>query len=175
MLRRIELFTPSYILGPRPAWATVPTQVEYGATFTVSLAANTSAADIVAVVLSDPGTTTHSSNMASRSMLLAFSAAGGQSLTVTAPANIHVAQPGFYLLFAVSRDDSFSAGRWLRLKGPWGARPYSLPAPVQFVPTASSQFEANFGTYIGLCTTCCVTCTRILTYTSHCTISGGSE
>lgn len=142
---RIELFKPHYILGPRPTWAYVPSQVEFGSTFTVTLAANTSVADIVAVVLSDTGTTTHASNMAARSMKLAFSAAGGQALTVSAPVNIHVAQPGFYLLFAVARNDSYSVGSWLRLKGPWGSRPFSLPAPSQFVTAASSQFEVNFG------------------------------
>lgn len=166
---RIELFKPHYILGPRPTWASVPAQVEYGSTFTVTLAANTSAADIVAVVLSDPGTATHSSTMASRTMQLAFTAAGGQTLTVTAPASIHIMQPGFYMLFAVSRDDSFSAGAWLRLKGPWGSRPFSLPAPAQFVAAASSQFEAAAGEGVqqrGLgmrsckCVCCGCLCTR---------------
>jgi hypothetical protein len=76
----------------------VPTQVAFGAAFTVTLAANTSVADVVAIVLADPGTTTHSSNMGTRSMQLAWTPAGGQSLTVTAPANIHIAQPGFYQL-----------------------------------------------------------------------------
>jgi hypothetical protein len=85
--------------------------------------------------------------MAMRCMQLAFAPAGGQALTVTAPANIHIAQPGFYMLFAVSRDDTFSVGSWLRLKGPWGSRPSSLPTPAQFVNSASSQFEANFGEY----------------------------
>jgi hypothetical protein len=78
-------------------------------------------------------------------MKLAFTPAGGQALTVTAPANIHIAQPSFYQLFAVSRDDSYSIGSWLRLKGPWGSRPFSLPAPAQFVAAASSQFEAAAG------------------------------
>lgn len=141
---RIELFKPTYVLGPRPAWASVPTSAEFGATFTITLAANTTVADIVGVVMTDPGTATHSSTMSTRTMDLAFVPAGGQSLTVTAPANIHVAQPGFYLLFAVARDGSYSVGKWIRIKGPWGSRPYSLPAPTQFVAAASSHFELNF-------------------------------
>jgi hypothetical protein len=144
-LHRIELFKPHYILGARPTWASVPSQIEFGSTFTVTLAANTTASDIVAVVLSDQGTTTHSSNHATRTMLLAYTQAGGQTLMVTAPANIHIAQPGFYLLIAVARDDTYSVGRWLRLKGPWGSRPSSLPAPSQFVATASTQFETAAG------------------------------
>lgn len=99
----------------------------------------------MAIALSDQGTTTHSSNMATRTMLLQFSQAGGQALTVTAPEWIHIAQPGFYMLFAVASDDTFSVGKWLRLKGPWGSTPASLPAPTQFVATASSQFEAAAG------------------------------
>lgn len=145
--RRLELFKPHYVLGPRPAWASVPQSIEFGASFTVTLAANTTVSDIVAVVLSDQGTTTHSSNMATRTMLLQFSQAGGQALTVTAPANIHIAQPGHYMVFAVGRDDTFSVGKWLRLKGPWGSTPSSLPAPTQFVATASSQFEAAAGEF----------------------------
>lgn len=129
---------------PRPTWNTVPTQVTFGTTFNVTLAANTSAASIVAVVLSDPGTTTHSSNMATRSMKLAFVQAGGQVLTVTAPANVYVAQPGFYLLFAVAADDSYSAGVWMRLRGPWGSRPYILPAPANFEVTPSTTFETSY-------------------------------
>lgn len=97
------------------------------------------------MVLADPGTTTHSSTMGTRFLKLAFTPAGGQALTVTAPANIHIAQPSFYQLFAVSRDDSYSIGSWLRLKGPWGSRPFSLPVPAQFVAAASSQFEAAAG------------------------------
>lgn len=142
---RIELFKPHYILGPRPTWASVPSHIEFGSTFTVTLAANTTASDIIAVALSDQGTTTHSSNHATRTMLLAYTQADGQTLTVTAPANIHIAQPGFYLLFAVARDDTYSVGRWLRLKGPWGSRPSSLPAPSQFVATASTRFETGAG------------------------------
>lgn len=68
--------------------------IEYGSTFTATLASNTSASDIKSVVLNDPGTTTHSSNMATRTNLLEWSSAGGQSLTVTAPANSFMATPG---------------------------------------------------------------------------------
>ncbi len=142
---RIELYKPPYTLGPRPTWASVPTQIEFGSTFTVTLAANTSVADIVAVVLADPGTTTHALTMSTRNMQLAFTPAGGQDLVVTAPANIYVVQPGFYQLFAVSQDDSYSVGSWFRLKGPWGSRPFSLPAPAQFEVIASSQFEIEPG------------------------------
>lgn len=142
---RIELFKPPYILGPRPAWASVPNQMEYSSTFTVILAANTSVADIVSVVLLEPGTTTHSLTMGMRTMQLRFASAGGQALFVTAPANVHVAQPGFYLLFAVARDDSYSTGAWMRLKGPWGSVPFSLPPFTQFVAAASSQFEVVYG------------------------------
>lgn len=70
--------------------------VEYGSTFTVTLAANTSVGDIASVVLMDAGTTTHSSNMATRNQQLEFFVAvggSGRDLIVTAPANTFLAPP----------------------------------------------------------------------------------
>jgi hypothetical protein len=67
--------------------------VEYGSTFKVRLAASTSTSSIKAVVLSDPGTTTHSSNMAARAQQLAFTVTGSDELTVTAPADTFIAPP----------------------------------------------------------------------------------
>jgi hypothetical protein len=88
---RNEIFTPSYIMGTRPAFAFVPSIAEYGSTFKVTMAAGTAIANIVSVVLMDPGSDTHSSNMAVRNQLLDFSPGGGQDLLVTAPANTYMA------------------------------------------------------------------------------------
>jgi hypothetical protein len=90
---RIEYFKPHYILGPRPSWEFVPTVVEYGTTFRVLLAANTTASSIDSVVLVDAGTTTHSSNMATRNQKLEFTVASAHELIVTAPANNFMAPP----------------------------------------------------------------------------------
>lgn len=93
-LPRIELFTPSYILGPRPAWGWTPTVLEYGGDVVVTLAANTSVASIARVVLMEPGTTTHSLTEATRSQQLAFSVVNSSALQITAPADTFVAPPG---------------------------------------------------------------------------------
>jgi hypothetical protein len=53
---RIELFTPHYIHNKRrPTWSRTPTVVVYGEEFSVTLAQNTSASSIKAVVLMDGG------------------------------------------------------------------------------------------------------------------------
>eukprot|EP00775_Hariotina_reticulata_P007097 gene7097-7310_t len=140
---RNEIFTPSYIMGARPAFAFVPTIAEYGSTFRVTMAVGTNIADIVSVVLMDPGSDTHSSTMAVRNQLLDFASGGGQDLLVTAPANTYLAPATFYLLFAVYRDDSYSTARWIKLKGPWASLPLSLPKQAKFVPGASTQAEGT--------------------------------
>jgi hypothetical protein len=84
---------PHYIIGPRPTFEFVPTIVEYGSTFTVTLASNTSASSIAYLALVDAGTTTHSSNMATRNQKLEFVVSGDHELTVTAPANTYMAPP----------------------------------------------------------------------------------
>lgn len=90
---RIELFKPHYILGSRPTWAYVPNMISYGEAFILKLASNTSAANINAVVLGDPGTTTHSSNMATRMQQLAYTVVDDRTLSITAPANSFLAAP----------------------------------------------------------------------------------
>ncbi|WIA21235.1 hypothetical protein OEZ85_000476 [Tetradesmus obliquus] len=141
---RIEYFVPHYIIGPRPTLEFVPTVVEYGTSFTVTLAANTSATSIATVALVDAGTTTHSSNMATRNQKLEFSVSGAHELTVTAPANTFMAPPTFYLLFVVGQDEKYSEGHWFKLKGPWSTTPLSLPHSAQFVSVASTQAETEF-------------------------------
>jgi hypothetical protein len=95
---RIEYFIPHYIMGPRPTLEFVPTIVEYGSTFTITLASNTTATSIASVVLVDPGTTTHSSNMATRNQLLDFTVtANDHELLVTAPANTFMAPPSEFI------------------------------------------------------------------------------
>ncbi|WIA21233.1 hypothetical protein OEZ85_000475 [Tetradesmus obliquus] len=141
---RIEYFVPHYIIGPRPTLEFVPTVVEYGTSFTVTLAANTSATSIATVALVDAGTTTHSSNMATRNQKLEFSVSGAHELTVTAPANTFMAPPTFYLLFVVGQDEKYSEGHWFKLKGPWSTTPLSLPHNTQFVSAASTQAETKF-------------------------------
>jgi hypothetical protein len=90
---RIEYFVPHYIIGPRPTLEFVPTVVEYGTTFNITLAANTTASSIASVVLLEAGTTTHSSNMATRNQLLDFTVSGTHELLVTAPANTFMVPP----------------------------------------------------------------------------------
>jgi hypothetical protein len=48
---------------------------------------------IASIVLVDAGTTTHSSNMATRNQKLEFVVSSTNELTVTAPANTYMAPP----------------------------------------------------------------------------------
>jgi hypothetical protein len=91
-----EIFAPPYLFkGPRPTVTSAPTQLTHGATFQVQ---TPEASRITKVSLVAVGNMTHGINMNQRYLPLTFSAATG-SLTVTAPANVNLAPPGWYMLF----------------------------------------------------------------------------
>jgi hypothetical protein len=93
-----EIFSPPYLFkGPRPTIATAPTQIAYGASFTVT---TPNAAAVAAVSLIRAGSVTHAINMDQRFLSLTFQKGSG-TLTVQAPANGNLAPPGYYLLFVL--------------------------------------------------------------------------
>lgn len=47
----------------------------------------------------------------------------------------------FYQLYLVAVDDSYSVGAWVKLRGPWGSIPLSLPRLSQFLANASTRAE----------------------------------
>jgi hypothetical protein len=104
--KNAEIFSPPYLfakdgsgsLAPRPTVGGAPGTVSEGGTFTVS---TPDAASIKKVALVKLGAVTHSNNMDQRYVPLSFTASNG-ALTVTAPANINIAPPGYYMLFIVN-------------------------------------------------------------------------
>ena len=103
LAKNAQVFTPPYLfktdgsgeLAPRPAIASAPASVAYGAGFQID---TPDAAAIRKVALVRLGAVTHSVNMEQRYVPLTFTAGAG-ALTATAPANANVAPPGVYMLF----------------------------------------------------------------------------
>jgi hypothetical protein len=99
---RVEIFAPPYLFkGPRPEIAAAPGSVGYGATFTVTTAAN-QGATIQSATFIRPGSTTHGVNMDQRYVGLQIVAKAGDTLTLQAPPLPTVAPPGYYMLFLVN-------------------------------------------------------------------------
>ncbi len=104
--KNAEIFSPPYLfakdgsgsLAPRPTITSVPSAVTEGSQFTVS---TPDAASVAKVALVKLGAVTHSNNMDQRYVPLSFTA-GTDALTVTAPASINIAPPGYYMLFIIN-------------------------------------------------------------------------
>jgi hypothetical protein len=133
--KNAEIFSPPYLfakdgsgsLAPRPTIAAVPGTVSEGGQFTVS---TPDAASITKVALVKLGAVTHSNNMDQRYVPLSFTAGNG-TLTVTAPANINIAPPGYYMLFIVNSVGVPSVAPILNVIG--------VPPAVQITAPASGS------------------------------------
>ncbi len=64
-----------------------------------------------------PGATTHGADMGQRRVALRARdrLRGGRGLALHAPANSRIAQPGHYMLFALTKGGTPSIARWVRL------------------------------------------------------------
>jgi len=108
-----EIYSPPYLFkGPRPTITSAPTQVAYGASFTVQ---TPDAATVSAVSLIRSGSVTHAINMDQRFLSLTFQAGSG-ALTVHAPANGNQAPPGSYMLFLLDGNGVPSVAKILRIQ-----------------------------------------------------------
>jgi hypothetical protein len=107
-----ELFSPPYLFkGPQPTISSAPSELRYGAPFTIE----TPEADAVAnVSLIRLGSTTHAFDMNQRFQRLPFSHQSG-GLTVSAPADPNRTPPGHYMLFIVSGAGVPSVGKIVRV------------------------------------------------------------
>jgi len=96
-----ELFSPPYLFkGARPVISQAPTQIQYGANFSIT---TPDFASISKVVLIRTGATTHFFDQNTRYIPLNFQQTSG-GLAVTAPANGNLAPPGHYMLFIVNNN-----------------------------------------------------------------------
>ncbi len=99
--RRVQIYTPDYLLNgkPRPAISLLPVNVSYNQTFDGTY---TGVGSIDRVVLVHPSVPTHGNHFDQRSVVLAFDNAGSGNLSVTAPPNANIAPPAQYMLFILS-------------------------------------------------------------------------
>lgn len=95
--RRLEIYSPPYLFrGDRPVISSAPDEVGYGAAFQVG---TPQAQAITRAVLVKPGSTTHSMDTDQRAVELAIEARSAGTLTLRAPPDSVVAQPGSWMLF----------------------------------------------------------------------------
>jgi PKD repeat protein len=126
----VEIFEPPYLFrGPRPSISSAPSQLGYGASFSIGAAGAPTRA-----VLMSPGSTTHGNDMNQRHVELAVTQTA-DGLSAVAPANANLAPPGNYMLFALTADGVPSVAHWVRLGV--GAPP---PPPPNSPPTAAFTF-----------------------------------
>ena len=120
-----EIYSPAYLfdangLAPRPLIGYAPTDVPYGADFSVILSGaspvQVQAIDKVSFVRL--GSTTHGFDMDQRYVRLDFVVIDTVTLEVQAPANGNLAPPGYYMLFLISDDGVPSIAKYVRLFGP---------------------------------------------------------
>ena len=110
--KRAQIYSPPYLFkGPRPTISSAPADVSYGSAFSLG---SPDAADVTSVALIRPGAATHTYNMEQRYVPLSFSA-GGDGLTVTAPADGNLAPPGYYMLVLENGAGVPSVARFVRL------------------------------------------------------------
>jgi hypothetical protein len=149
LAKNAEIFSPPYLfqadgtLAPRPTIDTAPTSTSYGASLEISTG---NPASIRKVALVRLGAVTHSNNMEQRYVPLSFTA-GTTSLTASAPANVNVAPPGFYMLFIIDADGVPSVARMVSLQvnllptvaltQPNNGATFTPPASVTLAATAS--------------------------------------
>jgi Domain of unknown function (DUF1929) len=108
--QRIDFYSPPYLFkGPRPVIDSSPSQVNYGATFSIG----TSGPAATRAVLMAPAATTHADEMNARHVELAVTPNGG-GFSATAP-TAAVAPPGYYMLFVLTASGIPSVARWVHV------------------------------------------------------------
>ena len=146
LAKNAQVFTPPYLfktdgsgeLAPRPAIASAPASVAYGAGFQID---TPDAAAIRKVALVRLGAVTHSVNMEQRYVPLTFTAGAG-ALTATAPANANIAPPGVYMLFITDANGVPSVAKMVTVSA---TAPDTSPptAPSGLTATASGSSQVN--------------------------------
>ena len=115
--RNAQIFFPPYLFkstpeSPRPAITDAPSEVAYGQSFPVQIAAGAIIGSVSWVRL---GSVTHAFNSNQRFNSLEFSS-NGTTLTVKAPASRNVCPPGHYMLFVLDQNKVPSVSRIVRIK-----------------------------------------------------------
>ncbi len=148
----IEIYSPAYLFAAdqngnvipatRPTITSVPAELGYGNSFTIS---TPDAANIATAVLMKPGAPTHSFDFDQRVVGLSFSVTNSTTLTATAPPSGAIAPPGWYMVFLINQAGVPSVAKFLHLS------PYpndlppkgSISAPATDVTISPGQ-SVNF-------------------------------
>jgi hypothetical protein len=111
-----QIYSPAYLFkGPRPTIASVPGNVQYGATVSVG---TPDAANIRRVALIRTGSVTHAFDQNTRAMALNFTP-NASGLDVQMPPDGNTAPPGYYMLFIVDANGIPSVAAMLRFPAPF--------------------------------------------------------
>lgn len=103
---------PPYLSAPaRPVLTAAPQTIGYGSSFTVQF----SGGPVSEVVLMGLGSMTHAFDMNQRYVQLATTGQAGNAVTVTGPANVQTAPPGYYMLFVLNEARVPSVARFVRV------------------------------------------------------------
>lgn len=94
---RMEIYEPGYLFrGERPVILSAPVRADYGQTFTLDV---DHVDPITSVMMVRPGTTTHAFDSGQKATLLEIVSETDGRLTVRAPPNGNVSQPGPHMVF----------------------------------------------------------------------------
>ena len=108
--QRIAIYTPAYLYhGRRPAIASVPARAQRGSTINVT---TPDAASIVKARLIHPGSSTHVTDVDSRTVALQLTVAKG-ALRLTLPQSQALVPQGYYMLFLVNNQGVPSIAKWV--------------------------------------------------------------
>jgi hypothetical protein len=110
---RVEVFVPPYLLSgaPRPTFKLSSTDWAYGDVVTVTV--NPGAGGTIKASMLGSVVSTHGNAMGQRTIFPEFSC-NGNTCTVTAPPNAHVAPPGWFMFFVLDGPTP-AVGQFIRI------------------------------------------------------------
>jgi galactose oxidase len=130
--RNAQIYRPPYLFrGARPEITAAPTEVSYGATFTVSTARPNEIGKVTWVKLPS---VTHTDNMNQRINFLDFEVTAN-GLRVSAPTRPEICPPGHFMLFVLNRAGVPSVASIVHIAAP--PRTLAPPPRTEFAPRAA--------------------------------------
>jgi Domain of unknown function (DUF1929) len=110
-----QLYKPAYFFrGAQPAIEEAPPTVFYGQRFVIKVAGGSGAIGSVAIIRQDPQT--HNWGWGNRYVKLWHQEVGGEWVIIQAPATPGLAVPGYYMLFAASKEGVPSVAKLVQLQ-----------------------------------------------------------
>ncbi len=123
-----EIFSPPYLFkGPRPTITSVPANMGYGLTYSLS---TPNAATISSVSLVRSGAVTHTFNNDQRYVPLTFFQNGSGGLDIQIPGNPNVAPPGYYMLYIIGSTGVPSVASFVNIQAGLDSQPPTDPSAL---------------------------------------------